>query len=66
MGAATQHINNSTAQSLKADTHPVHAVVVPDFQLLLGLLEAGMLIVISRGFKIDIHIISWHCMKREG
>lgn len=44
--------------------HPVHAVVVPDLQLLLRLLEAGMFVVISWGFKVDIHIISWHCKER--
>lgn len=49
---------------LKPDAHPVHAVVVPDLQLLLRLLEAGMFVVISWGFKVDIHIISWHCKER--
>lgn len=50
---------------LKLDAHPVHAVVVSDLQLLLCLLEAGMFVVIGRGFKVDIHIISWHCKERE-
>lgn len=49
---------------LKLDTHPVHAVVVPDLQLLLCLLEASMFIVISGGFKVHIHIVSWHCKER--
>lgn len=48
----------------KPNAHPIHAVVVPDLQLLLRLLEAGMFIVISWGFKIHIHIISWHCKER--
>ena len=38
--------------------------MVSDLQLLLRLLEAGMFVVISGGFKVDIHIISWHCEER--
>lgn len=58
--------SNHAAQHkrLKLDAHPVHAVVVSDLQLLLCLLEAGMFVVISWGFKVDIHIVSWHCKER--
>lgn len=42
-----------------AKLYPVHPVAVPYFQLLLSLLEAGMLIVICRGLKIHIDIIGW-------
>lgn len=48
----------------KPDAHPVHAVVVSDLQLLLRLLEAGMFVVISGGFEVDIHIVGWHCKER--
>lgn len=59
-------VSNYAAQHkrLKVDAHPVHAVVVSDLQLLLCLLEAGMFVVISGGFKVDIHIVGWHCKQR--
>lgn len=41
------------------EVYPVHPVAVPDFQLLLGLLEARMLVVICRGLEIHIDIIGW-------
>lgn len=38
-------------------THPLHAIAVPDLQLLLGPLEATVLLVIGRGLKVDVNII---------
>lgn len=39
------------------ETHPLHAVAVPDLQLLLGPLEAAVLLVISRRLEVDIHVV---------
>lgn len=37
--------------------HPLHAIAVPDLQLLLGPLEATVLLVVGRGLKVDVHIV---------
>lgn len=46
-------------QKGSAEVYPVHPVAVPDFQLLLRLLEASVLIIICRGLEVYIHIIGW-------
>lgn len=46
-------------------THPLHAVAVPDFQLLLGLLEATVLLVVSRSLKVDVHIVGGLRSRRQ-
>lgn len=38
-------------------THPLHAVAVPDLQLLLGPLEAAVLLVVGRGLEVDVDVI---------
>lgn len=56
------HITQCPAQHEswgKCKVYPVHSVAVPDFQLLLSLLEACMLVIICRSLKIHIHIIGW-------
>lgn len=47
-------------------THPLHAVAVPDLQLLLGPLEATVLLVIGRGLKVDVNIIGGLGSRRHG
>lgn len=41
----------------KASSHPLHATAVPDLQLLLGPLEATVLLVIGRGLEVDVNIV---------
>lgn len=37
--------------------HPLHAVPVSDLQLLLGFLEAAVLLVVRRRLEVDVHIV---------
>lgn len=37
--------------------HPLHAVAVADLQLLLGPLEAAVLLVVGRGLEVDVDVV---------
>lgn len=47
-------------------THPVHAVAVADLQLLLGPLEAAVLLVIGGGLKVDVDVVGGLGSRRHG
>lgn len=38
-------------------TYPLHAVPVAHLQLLLGSLEAGVLVLIGRGLEVHVHVV---------
>lgn len=41
----------------KASSHPLHATAVPDLQLLLGPLEATVLLVVGGGLEVDVNVV---------
>ena len=47
----------SAASTRASQTHPLHAVTVADLQLLLGLLEAAVLLVVSGGLEVNVHVV---------
>lgn len=47
-------------------THPLHAVPVSDLQLLLGSLEAAVLLVVGGSLEVDVHIVSGLRSRRHG
>lgn len=46
-----------SSRQIKANSHPLHATAVPDLQLLLGPLEAAVLLVIGRGLEVDVNVV---------
>lgn len=41
----------------KASSHPLHATAVPDLQLLLGPLEATVLLIVGGGLEVDVNVV---------
>lgn len=47
-------------------THPLHAIAVADLQLLLGPLEAAVLLVIGWGLEVDVDVVGGLGSRRHG
>lgn len=46
--------------------HPFHAIAVADLQLLLGPLEAAVLLVVGRGLEVDVDVVGGLGSRRHG